>query len=623
MHFLHHTLALLLFAFFSFVASNFYADGTEKTGADEPGGPELNIVIPGDDTTRVTQSRQRIAANTDPENRAYIDDKEVTVYKSGAFVGLVDIPSGESSTKIKVVDKNGESRTKERHFIRPKPPETTPETPLRIDDTMMQPSRILALGDDETIEMQFKGSEGQRAYFSIDGLVEQVEMKEQHPSRTGGLKGVYRGSYTTGPDDRVRDQEITFILENDQGDQVTATAPALITITPDDFPRIAEVTARRAYLNSGSGTDRLGGARLGYLEKGVRLEVMAREGHLYRVRLSDQMEAYIPMRFAEILPENTPLPRSLTGSATVSGNDRADMVTFSLGQRLPYIANMRTDPNMIEVDIFGADSNTNWITHHKTARGIESVNWEQIGTNHFRLQIHLKHDTHWGYHIGYGVGSSLRIQVQRPPKIASKESPLEGVHIALDAGHGGGNRGALGATGLEEKEVVMDITRKLKNLLEEEGAQVFMTRERDVHVPMIQRSEMLIASDADVLVSIHANSIGGATNPEAIKGTSSYYRYHAFQPLASMVHDRMLELPLRDFGLIGSFNFSLNALTEMPNVLVETAFMSNPEDEMMLMDPEYQQKMVESITDGLRDYFRRYGLEASSVPESHARLEVM
>jgi len=611
MHFLPHFLALLLFAFFSFGTSAYYGSETESYRHGKHDGPEFNIIVPGDDTTRVAQSRQRIAANTSPGNRAYIDGKEVKVHKSGAFVGLADVPVGESKTMIKVIDEEGVTRTKKRHFIRPEPPETTPASPLRIDDAMMLPSQTLVLGKDETIEMQFKGSEGQRAYFSIDGIEEDVEMKEQHPSRTGGLRGVYRGSYTTRPDDIVRDQKVTFTLENDQGEKVTATSPVTVSITPDDFPRVAEVTARRAFLNSGSGTDRLGGARLGFLEKGVRLEIVAIEGSLYRVRLSDQMEAYIPMRFTEILPENTPLPRSLTGSATVSGNDRADMITFSLGQRLPYVANMRTDPNIIEVDIFGADSNTNWITHHKSAMGIESVEWEQIGSNHFRLRIHLKHDSHWGYHIGYGVGSSLRIQVRRPPEIATREQPLDGVHIALDAGHGGSNRGALGATGIEEKEVVMDITQKLKKLLEKEGAEIFMTRERDVNIPMIQRSEMLIASDADVLVSIHANSIGGATNPDAVKGTSSYYRYHAFQPLASKVHNRMLELPLRDFGLIGSFNFTLNALTEMPNVLVETAFISNPEDEMMLMDPDYQQKMAEKITEGLRDYYRKYAAENS------------
>ncbi len=517
-----HILSLLLFAVCSFALTSLHLpDGPQKNDAGET--VPLAIVVPGSDTTSTTFSRHRIAANTNPENRAFINGKEIRVYPSGAFVGLVDLSSGENTAVIRVQTSDGQSRSKQLIFHRQDPDRTPAPEPA-------------------------------------------LEDEEEYPEQ--------------------------------------------------QYPGVVEIHARRAFLNSGSGTDRLGGARLGYLERGVRLDVIGREGSHYRVRLSDNFEGWLPVRFADLLPEGTPPPHSLTGSATVTGTDEYDMITLSLGQRLPYISYMRTHPNIIEVDIFGADSNTNWITHHSSAEGIRSVNWEQIGTSHFRLFIHLEHDMHWGYHIGYGVGSSLRIQVQRPPRISSVKRPLEGVRIAVDAGHGGTNRGALGATGAMEKDIVLEISQKLRSRLEAEGARVFMTRDRDISVSMTERSEMIIASDAQVLVSIHANSIGSATNPDAIHGTSSYYRHDAFQSLARLIHNRMLELPLRDFGLIGSFNFTLNALTEMPNVLVETAFMSHPEDEMMLMNPEYQDRMAEKIVAGLTDFFLNYG----RLPETYSSL---
>ena len=523
---LRHILSLLLFALCSFaLTSHHLADeagfGTHPGDTGRNDIP-LNIIIPASDTTSAALSRHRIAANTHPENRAFINGKEVTVHPSGAFVGLADLSVGETAAEISVRTPEGDTRIRKLHFYRPDPDAVTPPPAV----------------------------------------------------------------------------------------------PEVIRYAEDQLPVVARIHARRAFLNSGSGTDRLGGARLGYLERGVRLDVVGEHSSFYIVRLSESLEAYLPMRFAELLPEGTPPPRSLTGSATVSGTDAFDMVTLSLGQRLPYIANMRTDPNVIEIDIFGADSNTNWITHLQSAEGIRSVSWDQAGTNHFRLYIHLEHDMHWGYHIGYGVGSSLRVQVQRPPRLASTHRPLEGMSIAVDAGHGGENRGALGATGAAEKDIALDISQKLKDRLEREGARVLMTRDRDINVSMIQRSEMVIASDAHVLVSIHANSIGSATNPDAIHGTSSYYRHHAFQPLAFMVHNRMLELPLRDFGLIGSFNFTLNALTEMPNVLVETAFISHPVDEMKLLDPVFQDRMAGKIVDGLTDFFLNYG----RLPETYSSL---
>jgi N-acetylmuramoyl-L-alanine amidase len=64
----------------------------------------------------------------------------------------------------------------------------------------------------------------------------------------------------------------------------------------------------------------------------------------------------------------------------------------------------------------------------------------------------------------------------------------------------------------------------------------------------------------------------------------------------------MYSLGLKQFGVIGSFNFTMNSLTQMPNVLVETAFLSNPEDEMLLLDDGFRKKIAEQIAIGLEEY---------------------
>jgi N-acetylmuramoyl-L-alanine amidase len=68
----------------------------------------------------------------------------------------------------------------------------------------------------------------------------------------------------------------------------------------------------------------------------------------------------------------------------------------------------------------------------------------------------------------------------------------------------------------------------------------------------------------------------------------------------------MLELGLDQFGLVGSFNFSLNAPTQLPNVLVETAFMSNPEDEMLLLDDNFRTRIAAQIVKGLQEFVTLY-----------------
>ena len=72
------------------------------------------------------------------------------------------------------------------------------------------------------------------------------------------------------------------------------------------------------------------------------------------------------------------------------------------------------------------------------------------------------------------------------------------------------------------------------------------------------------------------------------------------------MYDKMLAIGLKPFGEVGSFNFTLNSLTQLPNVLVETAFLSNPEDEMLLLDDGFRKKVAEQIVKGLEEFVRTY-----------------
>jgi len=184
---------------------------------------------------------------------------------------------------------------------------------------------------------------------------------------------------------------------------------------------------------------------------------------------------------------------------------------------------------------------------------------------------------------------------------------LAGLAIAVDAGHGGDNDGALGSTGKKEKEITLSIAQHVDSLLRMKGARVIMTRTTDENVSMLDRTEKILSSGAQLLVSIHANSTSAAGDPELSKGTSAYYRQVGFQPLANILYGKMIELGLDQFGVVGSFNFTLNALTMPPNVLVETAFMSNPEDEMLLLDDNFRIRIASQITKGLEEFVNTYG----------------
>ncbi len=573
----------------------------------------LRFVSPSRDFIRSNSPRGNFAACTNPAAKVFINGKEVKVYGSGAFVGSANLSIGSNSVQVIARAANGDSLVKTFVFVRPEPPRPLTHEPAVIDGQSIEPRQDLWLGKDDILEVRFRGSPGYKAYFDIEDIESGLPMIELPASDSAAGSGLYVGRYKVKETDEARSVPIRVRLKKSFWSSEKALSNGKVSIIPGELPRVAVTTGRRPFLNAGLGEDRLGGAKLGYIPAGVRVQIAGKVGRQYKVQLSDGMVGWLPEDFAHLLPVESPLPRSLVGSISTSGNADEDVVGVSLSQRLPYLADQIVDPPAIVVDIFGATSNTNWITHHRSASGVKSVSWDQIGANHYRLTIALNNAQHWGYDVGYDQGSNLRIRIRKPPKIADPASVLSGFTIAVDAGHGGDASGAVGPTGLEEKTINLSIAMHIRSLLQEQGVKVVLTRSDDTNVGMPERTDAIIVGGAQILVSIHCNAGGAGSSAEAVKGTSTYYRHLGYQPLADIMYSKMLDLGLNQFGMVGSFNFSLNAPTQLPNVLVETAFVSNPEDEMKLTDDNFRKAVAEKVVSGLEDFVKLYAAKGEQV----------
>lgn len=355
-------------------------------------------------------------------------------------------------------------------------------------------------------------------------------------------------------------------------------------------------TGRLPYLNYGLGEDRLGGAKMTYLDSNVLVKVVDSTKDDYKVQLSKSHTAWLPKTAFRV--DTTAKPRSsyLAASWRVWGDEKYDYVSIALPEKLPYNSVQQISPARLIVDVFGATSNSNWITQLKTAKEIKNVWYEQAEDDVFRIFIELKHPQHWGHLISY-KGNALQIKIKQQP--ASLK--LKNLKIAIDAGHGGSNSGASGVTSKAlEKDYTLKMAKELSRYLCKKGASVYMTRCEDVDLGMIDRTLMLREQEPDVLISIHLNSSG---NP-AVKGVSTYYRYIGFRPLTEKILDRMLELGLNNFGNVGSFNFALSGPTEYPNCLVEVAFLSNEEDEKKILDEQFHKEVAKKIYKGLKDWLK-------------------
>jgi N-acetylmuramoyl-L-alanine amidase len=119
-------------------------------------------------------------------------------------------------------------------------------------------------------------------------------------------------------------------------------------------------------------------------------------------------------------------------------------------------------------------------------------------------------------------------------------------------------------------------------------------------------------STPDLLLSLHLNS---SPDPFKSSGTSTFYRYEGFRPLSRAIYQRLLELGLPEYGNNGAFNFMLNGPTEYPNALIETLFLSNPEEEMKILDESFQWMLAEKIVAGLQDYLIEQAILLESANE--------
>jgi N-acetylmuramoyl-L-alanine amidase len=254
-------------------------------------------------------------------------------------------------------------------------------------------------------------------------------------------------------------------------------------------------------------------------------------------------------------------------------------------------------------------------------------------------------NAHYGYRLVIDLGVSAR--VDQPIKVKHAPTDARDLIIAIDAGHGGEDPGAIGKNGTREKDVVLAIARELAlKINEEPGMRSILTRNGDYFVPLRDRMRRARAQQADLFVSIHAD----AAHDRSVDGSSVYIlsqrgatdeasRWLAERENASDLiggvslddKDDVLASVLLDLSQSASLNASQVAAErvlhqliqageirkhevqqarfmvlkspDIPSMLVETAYISNPQEEQRLRTPAHQAKLADAIRRGVHDYF--------------------
>lgn len=187
------------------------------------------------------------------------------------------------------------------------------------------------------------------------------------------------------------------------------------------------------------------------------------------------------------------------------------------------------------------------------------------------------------------------------------ETGLKGKKIIIDAGHGAHDTGAIGPGGTREKDITLDTALLLKEELERAGAIVKLTRSTDIFLELSERTWIANSSDYDAFISIHADSYSRTS-----RGTTTYYNVSSnfngpkSEQLAAIVQKHLVQqLGTYDRGH-KTQDFYVNRKNELPSILVELAFISNPNEEALLKTKAFRQKAAVGIREGLEEYFSQF-----------------
>ncbi|MBU0687742.1 MAG: N-acetylmuramoyl-L-alanine amidase [Candidatus Margulisbacteria bacterium] len=205
--------------------------------------------------------------------------------------------------------------------------------------------------------------------------------------------------------------------------------------------------------------------------------------------------------------------------------------------------------------------------------------------------------------IGDDVALPLHIAVSNPirrAKLPGAVPHLESKTIVIDAGHGGIDPGGISCSGMPEKKFTLPVALELEALLKAAGARVIMTRRTDQTTDFRKISDRTNKLKADIFVGIHFNYF----EDSSAAGTETFY-YNPFSiELAQYVHSALVKkLKRRNRGVRKDVLYTVHH-TDMPAILVEVLYITNPEEERLVKSNQYQKMIAKGLYNGLDKYFK-------------------
>lgn len=321
--------------------------------------------------------------------------------------------------------------------------------------------------------------------------------------------------------------------------------------------------------------------RMAHLPKDIQLFINGEKGNFYRVFLNSKLSGWIAKANVE--------ERTCDANQTKIDNSPIQLNEFK-----------KKEDNDFYLYEFYLSKKTPFVVKEENGLTLQLFNIAGQPDNTFTLKVPLK--KLFGYEASY-EGNKFILKVRKLPYIAS-EKPIRNVKIVIDAGHGGSEYGAIGCCGDKEKDINLAIAKNLEKELNSRGAKTHMTRTSDIDLSLNDRVKFAKDKDAAMLISIHANALPDGGDPIKCKGTSIYYYHNQAKALADSILTSMtIELGTQN-DKVRQGSLALVRPTSSVSILIEVAYLINPDDYALLTDKSFQAKCAKAIADGIEKYMQ-------------------
>ena len=374
---------------------------------------------------------------------------------------------------------------------------------------------------------------------------------------------------------------------------LTATSSGTITILDPNQPQVIAVTADPGVARTGPTTDH---TRLTPLPQGTQASVTGTEGDWLRLDYG----GWIKSNETRTLTTKA-APQSFIRSVNYRQTPNATEIIFPLQNPVPI--SVKQDPNKLSLTLYNTVAQTDTIRIDNDPI-LQQLDWQAIPPNQIRYNFYFKSPQQWGYDLRY-EGSSLILSLRYPPVLTADQNSLQGAVILLDPGHGGKEPGAIGPNGYPEKAINLLISQKLAQLLQQRGATVYLTRDRDVEVSLADRVKQINTLKPNIALSIHYNSLPDGGDPIKTKGLSTFWYQPQSQELANFLQSYLVNTLNRpSYGVYWN-NLALARPHTTPAVLLELGFMINPQEFEWITNPQEQERLVKALADGITLWFHQ------------------